>query len=516
MASAPITLYGPRGEKLRTVSRVNNSLYKAATQTSDRKQVSPLDYDVHRVVTNLGRRTMMWLGRNLYSNTAIKSAVKEQAEYSSSIFLPQYFGANTDWGIAAEAWMEQHDKIVDVAGPPFNMRLYRRNLLTSIIRDGDMLTVLVKSKDGYPFIQCIPGHRIGSRLEELVVKDGEFDGARIIDGVILSDSNAAMAYRVITSDDPYDYTKYVDIPARDCFLSFIPDYVGQVRGFSILGAAAFPFQDVDESDAFELLAQKLGASISLIEKNEEGEAAPGEAADGFPITGAATGAYATEKVTAGSGVTVRYLRSGDTNAGIEALKFDRPSANQQDFRHSKLRDAFADIGWSIDFSLDPTKVGGAEMRIVVDKINRNIRALQDLVLEPACARIDGFRVSSAIQIKLLKEDPDWWKWTYQGPARLTADAKYESDVDKQEVQSGLKARRKAIANRGDYIDDVNREIEADGTIKWAMAEKLANRFKLDIVAAYNSLWNPSPNGLASWMDSNIDAPPSGDKKAAKE
>jgi hypothetical protein len=495
VSASPVLLYGPDNKPLtrRQYTRTNNSLITAATQTSDRKRVPALDYDVHRTVTNLGRRTLMTLGRKLYFDShAIRAAIKEKAEYASSIYLPQFYGDDQDWGITAEAWLENHDKICDVAGPPYNMRLYRRNLIIAAERDGDMLTVLVKGKTGYPFIQCIPGHRIGSRYEDLTVQKGEYDGARIIDGVIVNDTNTPIAYRVMTGE-PEDWTQYIDIPARDCFLSFVPEFQGQLRGFSQLGITALPIMDIAESDNLELITQRVASSIALIERNEEGEAPPGDS-EGYPVAAPAAGAMAEEKFTA-DGVQLRYFRSGDPNAGLEILENNRPSANQQNFRHAKLRDAFAGIDWSIDFSLDPSKVGGAPFRVVVDKLNRNIRAIQDLALEPALLRIDGFRVSSAVQIGALPQNKDWWKWTYQGPARITADAKYESEVDISEVAKGLKTRRRALANRGEYIDDVDKETERDATHKWEAAERVSKRFKVPIETAYNSLWNEQPNGL---------------------
>jgi hypothetical protein len=545
--AAPITLYGPNGKpidrRLLNYPR-GNQLIASATQTKDRKTTPLLDYDVHRSVSGLGRRTLLSVGRRLYYDShAIRGAVKERAEYASSTFLPQYYGRNPAWGVRAEAWLENHDRICDVAGQPYNMRLYRRNLLISLDRDGDMLTVLVDAGNGFPMIQCIPGHRVGWKEETAIARvrlyqdslwiDGrqvatkaqqwlrltfgrelfedpiEFD-ARIIDGVIITDTNTPIAYRVNTSQETYRFDSYVDVSARDSFLSFIPEFNGQLRGFSQLGITALPLIDISESDNLELISQKVGAAISLIEKNAEGEAPPGDS-DGFPVASAGTSSesdYAEEFAT-DSGAMIRYLRSGDPNTSIETMKFDRPSANQQNFRNAKLRDAFAGIDWSIDFSLDPTKVGGAQSRVLVDKLNRNLQALRDLALTPACVRIDGWRVAKAIKIGSLSFDPDWWMWSHQGPARITADAKYDSDVDAQEISRGIKTRRRAIANRGEYIDDVDAEIERDGEMRWAVAKRIADKFNIDIVAAYNSLWNPSPNGLASWMDSNIDAPPSG-------
>lgn len=497
MSAAPVPLYGPRGGTARghlAFSVGSNSLFQTATQNQDRKRVAPLDYDVHRMITNVGRRTMMSLGRNVYSNhRSIAKAIEESAELSGSTFLPQYYGRNVEWGETAEAWLENHDRVCDIAGPPYNMRTYRRLLRTEIMHTGDMLTVLIKTKEGFPMLQCIPGHRVGSAFETRFVQGGTYDGARLMDGVILDDYNRAIAYRVNTGENPFDYTQFVDIPARDCFLSFIPLFVGQVRGFSELGMIAYEAQDVRETDLNQRLQGKLASSVGILERNELGEAPP-PGDTGIPVTTAGTGtALATE--TMGDGISVRYFRSSDPNAGIEMLKNDNPSLNQQEYRKSVLRDIYAGIGSSVDFHLDPTKIGGAPLRVLVDRMNRGFKAFQDLVLTPACMRFDGFRVASAIQSGSLPEDPDWWKWTYQGPAQLTADKKYDSEVDIAEIASGLKTRRTGIANRGAYIDDVDREKEADADRRWTMAQNIATKFKITIQDAYNSLWNEQPNGL---------------------
>ena len=462
MAAPPLTYL----EKKWSSGYSSNNLHESATQTPDRKNIPLLDYDTHRNVSNIGRRVMLSLGRFLYSNfSTVRGALQEQAGFASSSYVAQYTGRNVAWGEQAEEWMRQHDKIIDVAGAPFNMRIYRRNLILAVLRDGDMGTVLVKTPNGYPKIQCIPSHRIGSRLSDDTVRGGLYDGARIIDGVIVDDQGAAIAYRVM-GENPWDHTTYTDVSARDMFLSYIPEYVDQKRGWSSLGSCLFDFQDVKEFRAFELLAQKVGAAITLIEKNVEGEAQPGAPYIGLPTSTDTTAGTATGLVTetmTGGGI-IRYLRSTDPNAAIEPFQNDRPSANQQAFEDKVVRSAFHGMGWSIDFSLDPSKVGGAPMRVVVAKINRQIEEKQDLILEPAVVRINGFRLGVAMQpfdkggIEALDFDPDWWKWDYQGPAKFTADAKYDSDVAINEHRSGHRTLKTIAADNNAYWEDVQDQL----------------------------------------------------------
>jgi hypothetical protein len=411
---------------------------------------------------------MLSIGRWLFGNfSTVRGALLEQAGFTSSSYVAQYCGRNEAWGNQAEEWMRQHDKIIDVAGQPFNMRLYRRNLILSVLRDGDMGTVLVKTPNGYPKIQCIPAHRIGSRMGQTIVQGGLYDGARIIDGVIVGDQGEPLAYRVM-GENPWDYATFTDVSARDMFLSYIPEYVDQKRGWSCLGSSLFDFQDVKEVRAFELLAQKVGAAISVIEKNVEGEAPPGAAFIGLPSSADTAAGTATGLVTEMmAGGTVRYIRSTDPNAAIEPFQNDRPSANQQAFEDKVVRSAFHGMSWSVDFSLDPSKVGRAEMRLVLEKINRQISEKQDLLLLPACVRVNGFRLSAAMQpiekggIEALDFDVDWWKFDYQGPAKFTADAKNESDMAINEHRSGHRTLKRICADNAEYWEDNQDQLIAE-------------------------------------------------------
>ena len=493
-----VQLYGPRGELL-DLGRDNN-LVQAATQTNRRQQIAPLDFDFHRNITNVGRRTLMTLGRWIYCNYPdVRGALREQAEYSSSVFLGQFWGEDKAWGKRAEMLNEANDKVCDVAGWPYSMRLYRRNLIIAVKRDGDALTVLI-NRNGQPRLQLIPGHRIGSRNEETVVMTGRWKGYRIIDGVIVDEAGAANAYRVLTGANPFDYSKFIDISAADAFLSFDPDFIGQVRGISSLGACMFNWQDIAESRRLELLAQKVSAGIALIETNPSGTAldsakhALTRPTSEAPVPSATGLNYETHDV---DGVQVRYMKA-KSGASISAHINDRPTANQQAFEAKIVRSNFYGMDWSVDFSLDPTAVGGAPMRVVVERINRSIAANQDIILTPACTRYGAFRTSLFMEEKSfnLPFNVDWYKFAFQAGARLTADAKYESEIDQAEVGLGLSTDKKACAKRGDYYEENYEQRAREVGLKADAAKQLSLRIGITFQEAYNLLWQPpSPNGM---------------------
>src|SRR5205823_5603121 len=74
-----------------------------------------------------------------------------------------------------------------------------------------------------------------------------------------------------------------------------------------------------------------------------------------------------------------------------------------------LRDAFAGMGANYFFSVDPTKAGGASMRVIIERINKTVKKRQRMIRQ-ALARIYGYAVSKAIKLGLLRWSPEWWNW----------------------------------------------------------------------------------------------------------
>lgn len=471
------------------IASSSNLLVQSASTNSDRKNPPRSDRDTHRNVSALGRRTLMDWGRHLFENVPyVRGAVLEQATLAVSTFVAQYYGTNDKFKDLAESWLYEHDKICDVRGWPFTMRTLLRNMIISILRDGDIGVLLTETETGYPMFQAIPAHRIGCRQGETYVQDGAFDGARIIDGVILSDYGRTIGYRVLIGENENNWSEYRDIPASDMILMFLPEYVDQVRGLSPIGKGAYDQQDIKEFEDAELMAQKNISSIALQEWNEDGEPPPGadlkfisNPEDTDTISGTPTG-LVTETFDKG---TIRYMRSKSGNK-LEVLESNRPSSNTQNFVAAKVRSSLHGFQWSCDFSLNLKDMGGAQLRVLVDKINITLKSLRSDVIIPFRQRADGWRISKAIKRGDLPDDVDWWKWEYQGPADVTADKKYDSSVDIEETRYGLRAPQDAIARRGEYWEDVQDKMIA-------FRKRLEEKCAQEGVDPEKVIW-PTPNG----------------------
>jgi len=479
----PVTLYDSHGRPIRSAatrrrrpaggysgSGGGDSMIPQARQNQDRKRVPLLDQDLHRNLSNYGRRTLLSLGRHIYfSAPAVKGAVEDLAADVAGCYQFESRSTAADWKRAAETLLHRHDKFCDVSGPPRNARTWRKGIIRAILRDGDVGTIWVMGDDGVPYLQVVPGHRIGSDREE--VEGGPFDGARIIEGVIVDGTNRALAYRVLTGDG-CSYDEFVDVPAHQMRLHFLPIFPDQVRGLSVLGLTAWHMQDLSESQRWELLAQKGAASRVFMEFNEDGEPPLGADHIVSPETGATTSDTPSglwrEVIDGG----INSYFKANSGSRLEAVKFDRPSRNQQDFVAQVWREALNGAQLSVDFHLDLTKLGGAPLRLLCEKINRRHDDLREEVLEPAVRAWDFFRLGAFINSKRLPEVEDWDNWEYLPGADYTPDRRYDSDVTAQNVRIGITTRARAAAKFGEALDDIRATREAEADDLFARASRL--------------------------------------------
>lgn len=503
MSQLPITFL----EKKWASTSGTNSLIRAATQTTDRVQIDLQNRDSHRSLSHAGRRVLESLGRFLYWNCPpVKAAVDEQARLAVSSFIPQFYGADKAWGKQAEELLWESDKFIDVRGAPFSMKTYLANLVREVLVDG-MQGTLLAEVDGEAKIQVWRSHRIGSR--QSIVRGGRYDGATIIDGVVVNDWGTSIAYG-LTDGQPYS-DPFTFVSANDFILAFLPSFSDQFHGVSTVGSCAFEWQDVNESRQFQLMVQKINSTIAYTVQNETGTVDKAKtllrAASTAPVGGQAQD-LPTEIHSKGR---VMYFKAGQ-GQGIEPVKDDRPSANFMAFQEEIIRSNLESMGWSFDF-FNPTKAGGAQMRIVIEKIEARLGEIRSLIVEPVCSRLAGWRISKAIKKGRLKENPEWYKWTFQGPAKLTADRKYDSEIDLAETARGIMTDQKACGKRGDYYEEVYDQRTAEADMKWERAEQLAKKRGISIQMAYSSMWENNPNGIASSGASETESGPKIDSEA---
>ena len=409
------------------------------SQSRFRRPIRSLNQDTSQLIPTGSHQQLVTAGRWLFSNFApVRGALLEQATYSVQPFVPQYVGKDKAWGVDAEAWLKDWHKVVDIQGRcDFEEMLYLA--LISIKRDGDAGILLTETRGKYPAVQLIPSHRIGSKTSGAITS-GAYKGKTIHNGVITNANGRAIGYEL---------TNGRRISAGDLALCFFPEWSDQGRGLTPLAGVVADLQDVKELRQYELTAQKAQSSISLIEHNENGYADESESFIEQTIDG---GTLDTTVETLEGGA-IRYFRAG-SGAKIETVESNRPSKNAQDFEATIMRAAFQALEWPYDFSLDPSKIGGAVVRLVAAKAQRTVEKNQRLVRKLA-RRIDGYGLAKAIKLGLLSMPPggDWYSWHYQGPRRLTVDAGRDASAAREDYKLGVTTLSELYAERGLHWED---------------------------------------------------------------
>jgi capsid protein len=453
MALPPLTWLETKWQ----TSYQSNQLIESATQSSDRKHVPLLDYDTPRNVSAFGRRTLLSMGRFLYANCSfVRGAVDEMVRLALSSFEPQYTGADREWGKIAKAWMETNDRFIDIRGAQFSMDVDRRLIGLSYLVDGEIGIVFTRDEQDNARIQLIPSHRIGCRTGETIVQGGPWDGAKIIDGVICDDYGAPMAYRVY-GENYLSTTTYQDVSVNDMHLAFIPDYSDQLRGYSRLGYSFFECEDVREARLFDLIAGKIAASYAVVQHTETGTADKTKAilSAGATAADSTTGAAQSVPTKLVQPGTILTVKAG-SGQKIEIPTTDRPSANMMEFQSEIIRSVLSGQGWSYEM-LNGAKLNGGALRVIVEKANAKCSELQTMLVEPVVQRVNSFRLAKAIKNKRLPESEDPFAWRYHGPAEITADKKYDSQVAISEMAAGLSSPQREASKRNAVLDEIHDE-----------------------------------------------------------
>ncbi|CAB4134577.1 hypothetical protein UFOVP279_50, partial [uncultured Caudovirales phage] len=106
-------------------------------------------------------RTVNSAARKLYwNNGMVNAAIDQKSMLSVGMAMrPIFTGADREWGKVAEAVLLDWFQIAYLDGKSWWEGLRLES--TAIDREGDLLTILTTSANGYPQLQQVPWHQIG-------------------------------------------------------------------------------------------------------------------------------------------------------------------------------------------------------------------------------------------------------------------------------------------------------------------------------------------------------------------
>ncbi len=407
-------------------STISSRFAHAADRSTVRGPQFPVrSCSIEQLIPPRDRITLVSLSQRLYTNKGVvRGAVDQKAEYSvGDAYLPQYGGVDVAAGDEAENWLNNvWYPNCDVRGGvyDFNQNLIQTSI--AIDREGEAFILLTETNEGgFPLMQVIPSFRIRSGhvhgTDE--VKEGDFKGARIHDGIISNSRGRAIAYRVYTGDDNrigVASEDFDDIPAASMIHVFNPRYQEQGRGLPAFIHALDDLKHCLQSTEDERRRQGILSGLGLTVTNESGGPDLSDPSYDVDSSGNGNGNGTGNVYENTNGI---YYLTANAGEKLEQIKHESPGDIWEGFHDRMIREAIAGVGWSYSLAWKPTGQGTAERGEIL-RARRSVQARQKLITFVA-RRLTTYATAYAIEQGLVPKLSAPLSWGFTKPPRLTVD-----------------------------------------------------------------------------------------------
>lgn len=444
------------GNAVNPSRRFNRS---ASTWAGDRPWVPTHLDDIGKMIPAHDRKTLVAVSRLLAENWGPwRGILRQMSMYTvGKAWKPSL--QTDDEDVQREAEMAIREKFCPMAGldgKDFTTKLYE--LLMATLRDGDGFYMLTEWETGFPAIQVIPNHRIGQRRydkDHSTVESGPYKGLSIEDGVITNKYGTTVAYRLLGKTEDED----TEISARSIGHIFDSDYAEGKRGYPVLAHALNDGRDGLQAHEWERLNMLARSAHTLIEHNETGE--PDDDANNHfsdtPANADGSG-VATGTILGG---TYKTVRAG-TGYKLESVKHETPGDVWESFNNRIEKKIYEGVPWPKSFSGDSGQKGGgtAERRDIM-LARQTIEDLQ-CTLERHARRMIGYAYKKMVQTGSVSDSPDWYRWTFSKPPKITID-------DGRVSKAMLELWRAGVVSDEDLLTDMGKDHDDFFRSKFAKA-----------------------------------------------
>ena len=384
--------------------------------------------DLDALFTPLDFRTTLSASRSVYANNgAIKGAIVQKADASvGRAWEPEFKGEDQEWAKLAKDWLRSWYAVCDVRGSLYDFKQDLWLDSTAVDVDGGVFVLLTETKTGYPQIQHIPAHRIGSRNHKPIIEEGKYKGLKLRNGVVESKAGAPVAY-LLLADNPND-DEFIDaqnlIPIAD------PEWHDQARGMPALSHGINEIRKAAKSKDYEQMAQMMMSQYGLIEYNENG-GADLDAANSLVTENEDGENVVISEMAEGM---VKYFKS-NSGGKLESIDSSRPGSDWSDFQDRIMREVIGPI-WPYELSWKKSDLNGTTTRVVQAGARMKVEKRQDVLRGPAI-RMVGWAISKAIKIGQLPPSDDWFRWDFTMPPKVSIDPGRDSKAMIEEYKLGF-------------------------------------------------------------------------------
>ena len=453
--------------------------------------------DIERLIPSGDRKTLTSLSNRLFMNMGVpRACILQKADYSvGEAWIPSYLGKDKEKGkkvtkFMHDIWLPQ----ADIRGGVFDWWKLLELTSVEVDRAGDVFWLMVKGSDGFPRIQIIPNHRCYSNYEP-IVKEGDYKGYRMCDGVIYYSSGQPAAYRFNVGKDGKEVIK--DIPARDVIHFFDATHCDQGRGLPAFTHALESLKMSLLSLGDERVRQQIISRLHLTIFNDSGAPDLDETEELMIGSGDLPNPLSFSSKSFPGGVM--YMPSEGKNR-IEQIKHENPGEVWESFQDRMMRDSIIPV-WS--YSVWKGSTQGTDVRAEVVKCRRYITKRQGLLWYGAKRAMAWAYSVFAEQGRLPRLDAPTL-WDFSRPPRLSVDDGRESKMEVEEVRVGTKNVGEVLESRGinedDFIDSRARSVWNRKYKAKIIAEELNQKYGQQIEIEDREMFMLTANDMSEKQD----------------
>lgn len=430
-----------------------------------------LSSDMKTNVSGYDRWELLNYSRQLRAQiNELSTAIEQKNSWAfGDAWDAHYCGSNPKWGQEAEEFLKyQFYPACNLRGPLYHFKKSLELSGQAWDVDGDDVMVLTESESHFPMLAFYPATRVGSTGtwpsgpgiggDGSTVQGGQFDGAKIFDGIIFDRNQRMIGVRIMNTDGD----GYQDLSSYSADLIYEPSWSDQGRGIPRIATSLLRWFNLQDIDDFLQRGIKRAAAVGLINKTEEGDAAVGNE---IITSEADTPIDPPESQEAPGGTPKIYFEeieggemyyvNSTTGETLTGLDYKNPHPNSEKFVERIQRGSLASIGWFYEL-LNLQSTGRAPSRMVCDLSNQNIWSRQSTGMLRA-RRAVVYAIAKAMKHGFISRNDDGmdaYMWEFGLPKMLSVDAGNDEAAARENLKIGTTSKTIEAQKKGFHRKEI--------------------------------------------------------------
>jgi hypothetical protein len=321
-----------------------------------------------------------------------------------------------------------------VSGKTLNDVIYL--LSVSLDVDGDMFVLLSETQAGYPVIQLIEAHAVGSRQNTKIDRGTMYEEK----GVLYSKkTKRPLYYRILAKEEKDDVLVSVNNMIR------ISEPSLSLRGTPLVASCIRLLQDLEHSQELLLTQHLLASSVSMIEHNESGTRE-------YNLDDDSSDESFNVETIDNEGGEIRFFKSG-TGGKLELITNQNPHIYWQEYQNTLTNMCLLALDWPKNL-VGMSDSTGVNDRLSIQQAQKACNDRKSL-LTPYIRKICNWAIAKMIKNGYLEIDlpEDWYECYFSQAKFISVDLSRDSKAILEEYKTGLKNLTQILSEEGRELGD---------------------------------------------------------------